>query len=83
LPAIQQFETGEDYYPTFLYELAYATGHASRLSREEITNPQTFGNNPYSREELVAEMGASFLCSSVQIDFDNVIENNATYLARW
>jgi len=28
-------------------------------------------------------MGASFLCSSVQIDFDNVIENNAVYLAGW
>jgi len=28
-------------------------------------------------------MGASFLCSSVQIDFDNVIENNAAYLAGW
>jgi len=42
-----------------------------------------FGSQPYSREELVAEMGASFLCSSVQIDFDNVIENNAAYLAGW
>ncbi len=73
----------EDYYATYFHELTHATGHASRLSREEIMNPQSFGSMPYSREELVAEMGASFLCSSVQIDFDNVIENNAAYLAGW
>jgi|GEM_PF-1258863 len=42
-----------------------------------------FGSQPYSREELLAEMDASFLCSGVQIDFDNVIENNAAYLAGW
>jgi len=28
-----------------------------------------FGSDPYSREEIVAEMGASFLCSNVQIDY--------------
>ena len=46
-------------------------------------NPHTFGSKPYSREELVAEMGASFLCSSVQIDFDQIFENNVAYLAGW
>lgn len=83
MPAIEQFDTAEDYYATYFHELTHATGHASRLGREEVMNPQTFGSKPYSREELVAEMGASFLCSSVQIDFDNVIENNAAYLAGW
>lgn len=83
MPAIEQFETAEDYYATYFHELTHSTGHASRLAREEIMNPQTFGSKPYSREELVAEMGASFLCSSVQIDFDNVIENNAAYLVGW
>lgn len=83
MPAIEQFETAEDYYATYFHELTHSTGHTSRLAREEIMNPQSFGSKPYSREELVAEMGASFLCSSVQIDFDNVIENNAAYLAGW
>jgi len=41
------------------------------------------GRQPYSQEEMVAEMGASFLCSNAQVDFDNVIENNAAYLAGW
>lgn len=83
MPAIEQFETAEDYYATYFHELTHSTGHASRLGREEVTNPQAFGSKPYSREELVAEMGASFLCSSVQIDYDNIIENNASYLAGW
>lgn len=83
VPAIEQFETAEYYYATFFHELIHATGHASRLAREEVMNPQTFGSKPYSREELLAEMGASFLCSSVQIDYDNITENNAAYLAGW
>ncbi len=83
MPAIEQFETAEDYYATFFHELTHATGHASRLKREEVMNPQKFGSQPYSREELVAEMGASFLCSSVQIDYDAITENSAAYLAGW
>lgn len=83
MPAIEQFDTAEDYYATFFHELIHSTGHASRLAREEVLNPHTFGSKPYSREELVAEMGASFLCSSVQIDYDTITENNAAYLAGW
>ncbi|MBK8483854.1 MAG: DUF1738 domain-containing protein [Saprospiraceae bacterium] len=83
MPSIKQFESAEYYYATFFHELTHATGHASRLAREEVMNPQKFGSMHYSKEELVAEMGASFLCSSVQIDYDNIVENNAAYLAGW
>lgn len=83
MPAIEQFESAEYYYATFFHELVHSTGHASRLKREEVMNPQKFGGIPYSKEELVAEMGASFLCSSVQIDYDNIVENSASYLAGW
>jgi antirestriction protein ArdC len=83
MPSIEQFESAEYYYATFFHELIHSTGHASRLAREEIMNPQKFGGMPYSKEELVAELGASFLCSSVQIDYDNIVENNAAYLAGW
>lgn len=83
MPAIEQFESAEFYYATFFHELIHSTGHASRLAREEVMNPITFSSKPYNKEELVAEMGASFLCSSVQIDYDHVVENNAAYLAGW
>jgi antirestriction protein ArdC len=83
MPKIEQFETSEHYYATFFHELVHSSGHASRLARDEVMNPNTFGSKPYSKEELVAEMGASFLCSSVQIDYDEVFENNVAYLAGW
>lgn len=83
MPSIEQFESAEFYYATFFHELTHSTGHASRLGREEVMNTQTFGNIHYSKEELVAEMGASFLCSNVQIDYDHVVENNAAYLTGW
>jgi antirestriction protein ArdC len=83
IPQIEQFESAEAYYATLFHELIHSTGHVSRLGREEVMNPHDFGSKPYSREELVAEMGASFLCSSVQIDFDQIFENNVAYLAGW
>ncbi|MBK9721992.1 MAG: DUF1738 domain-containing protein [Saprospiraceae bacterium] len=83
MPSIEQFESAEYYYATFFHELTHSTGHALRLAREEVMNPQKFGGIPYSKEELVAEMGASFLCSSVQIDYDHIVENNVAYLAGW
>lgn len=83
MPAIEQFETAENYYATLFHELVHATGHVSRLARKEVMDFQTFGSKAYSHEELLAEMGASFLCSSVHIDNDNIIENNAAYLAGW
>ena len=83
MPDIRQFDSPEAYYATAFHELAHSTGHASRLAREEVMTPSQFGSKPYSREELVAEMAASFLCASVQIDYDNITENSAAYLAGW
>lgn len=81
MPKIEQFETAESYYATLFHELIHSTGHATRLAREEVMNLHSFGSKAYSKEEMVAEMGASFLCASVQIDFDKIFENNVAYLA--
>lgn len=83
MSAIEQFESPEYYYATFLHDLVHSTVHASRLAREEVMNPQKFGSISYSKEELFAEIGVSFICSSVQIDYDNIVENNAAYLDGW
>jgi len=45
--------------------------------------PHKHGSNPYSREELLAELAASFVCSTVQINFDSIPENSAAYLSGW
>lgn len=83
MPAIGQFETAEDYYCTFFHELTHATGHQSRLNRKGITDLNPFGSAGYSREELVAEMGASFLSAQVGINYDGLTENSAAYLQGW
>ena len=48
------------YYSTLFHELVHSTGHESRLHR---TFGDRFGDELYSKEELVAEMGAAFLCA--------------------
>ncbi len=83
LPSIGQFETSEHYYATYFHELIHATGHSSRLARAEVMDYSGFGTKPYSKEELVAEMGASFLSCHCQITYDSLLENNASYLAGW
>lgn len=83
LPSIGQFETSEHYYVTYFHELIHATGHSSRLARTEVMDFSGFGTISYSKEELVAEIGASFISSYCQINYDSIVENNASYLAGW
>lgn len=68
MPHPEQFTAREDYYGTLLHELTHATGHTSRLNRDDITGgTHTFGDPAYSFEELIAEMGSAFLCAHVGI----------------
>jgi len=67
------------YYSTLLHELIHSTGHPSRLNR---AFGNSFGSSGYSREELIAEMGACFLCSEVGIAQETE-DNSASYIASW
>ena len=83
MPRPELFASAEEYYSTLFHELAHATGHSSRLNREGITGKaRAFGSGVYSKEELVAEMTACFLCRLCRID-TAVIDNSAAYLASW
>ena len=82
MPEPDRFEKPEYYYSTLFHELTHATGHAKRLSREGITDTAPFGTATYSREELVAEFGAAFLCGHCGIE-KPVIENSAAYIQGW
>ncbi len=83
MPDIRQFETPQEYYSTLFHELIHATGHASRLNREGITKHNPFGSADYSKEEMIAELGASFLCAHTGINLPEVTKNNAAYLQGW
>ncbi len=82
MPEARLFNSSEAYYCTLFHELTHATGHVSRLNRKEITNPNRFGSDPYSREELVAEMGAAFLCGHCAIE-QQTIDQSASYIESW
>ena len=83
MPKLEQFTSAEEYYCTLFHELVHSTGHQSRLCREGITKLTPFGSPTYSREELIAEMGAAFLCARAGIDVQEVTQNSAAYLQGW
>jgi len=82
MPARSAFHSAEEYYSTFFHELTHSTGHPSRVGREGIMNHNPFGSEDYSKEELVAEMGAAMLCGFAGID-SQTLENSAAYLQTW
>lgn len=75
------FSSQGEYFSTLFHELTHATGHKSRLGRFDGNEKHLFGSESYSREELVAEFGASFLCGTAGID--QTMENSAAYIAHW
>jgi len=84
MPERGYFKNEHGYYATLFHEMAHSTGHVSRLDREsEQTKPAPFGSPDYSREELIAEFGASFLCGEAGIATDAVIANSAAYIDGW
>tara|TARA_R110002096_G_scaffold143681_5_gene299956 strand:+ start:675 stop:1574 length:900 start_codon:yes stop_codon:yes gene_type:complete len=83
IPPIRFFDSSEFYYDTLFHELIHSTGHQSRLNRPEITEHNSFGSENYSKEELVAELGGSFLCGVAGIQDERTIENNTAYIQGW
>lgn len=83
MPPKGKFDTPEDYYATLCHELTHSTGHHERLNRFPSNEPSaTFGSASYSKEELVAEMGAAFLSGHCRIE-PKIIENSANYIRAW
>lgn len=68
IPGVGEFHSTSDYYATLFHEFVHSTGHTSRLNREVITEAKCSEKIRYSKEELIAEMGASFLCSFTGIE---------------
>ena len=82
MPARTVFDSAEGYYSTLFHELTHSTGHSSRVGRDGILNHNPFGSDDYSKEELVAEMGAAMLCGVAGIE-SQTLDNSAAYLQTW
>jgi antirestriction protein ArdC len=83
VPPINDYRKAEEYYSVLLHELIHSTGHQSRLARTGITQSGvSFGDENYSKEELIAEIGAAMLCGIAGIE-NVTIENSASYIQSW
>ena len=82
LPKKQKFVSREEYFSTAFHELVHSTCHVLRLDRVELCNINFFGDYSYSKEELVAEIGAAFLCHEAGI-LNVTIANSEAYIAEW
>jgi antirestriction protein ArdC len=80
LPLFESFRDAESYYATLLHELTHWTRHEKRLNRE--FGRKRWGDSGYAAEELVAELGAAFLCADLGVT-PEPREDHAAYLASW
>ena len=77
LPHFETFRDAESYYATLAHETTHWTAHESRLARD--FGGKRFGSEGYAIEELVAELGAAFLCA----DLDLTLEPREDHAPGW
>lgn len=80
MPNFETFRDAESYYATLGHELTHWTRHPSRLDRD--LGRKRFGDEGYAIEELVAELGAAFLCADLDLAPEQR-EDHAAYVASW
>ena len=81
LPHMAQFSLTAKYYSTAFYELTHSTGHSKRLNRLEKT--AFSGTETYSKEELIAEIGAAALVNYSGLETFHSLRNSAAYIQNW
>lgn len=80
MPPLDCFRDAVGYYATLIHELTHWTRHPQRLERE--FGRKRWGDEGYAMEELVAELGAAFLCADLGLA-PEPRDEHAAYLASW
>ncbi|MBI1198965.1 MAG: DUF1738 domain-containing protein [Phenylobacterium sp.] len=80
MPPFECFQDPEAYYATLAHECTHWTRHPTRLDRD--FGRKRWGDDGYAREELVAELGAAFLCADLGLALDPRADH-ASYIASW
>jgi antirestriction protein ArdC len=80
MPIFEAFSNAESYYATLAHESTHWTKHPSRLDRQ--FGRKSWGDEGYAEEELVAELGAAFLCADLELSLQPR-EDHASYIAHW
>lgn len=81
MPAKGSFKAENLYYETLFHELTHSTGHEKRLNRSGFNGVWNINHKEKAKEELIAEIGAAFLCSKAGID--KIINNVSAYCKSW
>jgi len=79
LPEFESFTSAAAYYGTALHEIVHWSGAEKRLDREK---GKIFADPVYAFEELIAELGAAYLCADLAVSAEPR-EDHASYLAGW
>lgn len=83
IPKRNTFPDDQNFYSTVFHEITHSTGHEDRLNRFKSKDEDMhFGSEPYSKEELVAEMGAVYLCSTLGIE-GKTLQQSGAYIKSW
>jgi antirestriction protein ArdC len=80
MPPFESFRDASAYYATLAHECTHWTRHEKRLDRD--LGRKRFGDQGYAMEELVAELGAAFLCADLDLT-PQIRDDHAPYIAGW
>lgn len=81
LPLPEVFSSDNEYNTVAFHELGHATGHESRLNRDQSG---VFGTSAYAKEELVAEITSAFMAETTGISLEDInMENHKAYVNGW
>ena len=81
IPDRFKFAQRAELYSTIFHEITHSTGAKQRLDR--LDKFSFFGSESYSKEELVAEIGASGMCSLLDIETSSSFKNSTAYIQSW
>ena len=79
VPELAQFTELSEFYSCAFHEIIHSTGAEKRLNRLG----DNYMHEAYSKEELVAEIGAAFLCNHCGIETDASFRNSVSYVQGW
>lgn len=80
MPDFEAFRDAQSYYATLAHETTHWTRHTTRLDRD--FGRKRFADEGYAREELVAELGAAFLCADLGLRLEDR-DDHASYIGHW
>lgn len=80
MPDFAHFKSTAAFYGTLAHEICHWTRHKQRLDRD--FQSKKWGDESYAMEELVAELGAAFLCADLELT-PQIRDDHAPYIAGW